>query len=410
MSDDMKQPIKMVSSLLLVSLLIGGLSGLLTYVFGTVLLGIGDFRGEHWLVLLPFLGLVGGLIVYLYQRFGKSGHLGMGTVFAAGQGEEEQLPAHLIPLVMGTTWLTHLFGGSAGREGVAVQLGATIGQQVGRLTGQQLAPDVLVVIGMAAGFAGLFQTPLAATFFALEVLVIGRLRWQVLMPSLLAALTASQVSHSLGLEKFVVPMKEVVLTTPALLIKVAVLALVFSFVGQGFARFLGICKTRLATYLPNPYYRVLLWGTGLAVVLLVCHQGRYSGLGTNLIEASLMGGEVYSYDWLLKVVLTCQTLALGYQGGEVTPLFAIGASLGVVLAPLLGLPVALAAALGYVSVFASSTRTVLAPIFIGLEVFGGGFLLPLVVCVGLVFSLSRSNTIYGQQKLAKSLQKESIKA
>ncbi|MCC9753120.1 voltage-gated chloride channel protein, partial [Streptococcus agalactiae] len=145
---------------------------------------------------------VGLFIVFVYQKFGGKSVKGMGLVFEVGHGNEETIPKRLVPLVILTTWLTHLFGGSAGREGVAVQIGATVSHYFQKYCRLQNASQLFLVMGMAAGFAGLFQTPLAATFFAIEVLVVGRLMVSYILPSLIAALTANFVSHSLGLEKF----------------------------------------------------------------------------------------------------------------------------------------------------------------------------------------------------------------
>ena len=139
-------------------------------------------------------------------------------------------------------------------------------------------------------------------------------------------------------------------------------------------------------------------GCGLSIILLLIHFGRYSGLGTNLINASFSNGKIYSYDWAFKIILTILTLAAGYQGGEVTPLFSIGASLGVVLASLFGLPSLLIAALGYIAVFGSATNTLLAPIFIGIEVFGTENIIIFVIVCIIAYVFNGNKTIYSLQK------------
>ena len=222
-------------------------------------------------------------------------------------------------------------------------------------------------MGMAAGFGGLFQTPIAATFFALEVLTLGQLSLPILVPTLIASFVASTTSHLLGLEKF--------------------------------SHFVSESLTKVASLLPNPYYRVLLGSVVLTCLLLILWKGRYTGLGTNLIALSVGGGTIYPLDWLLKLLLTVFTLSLGFQGGEVTPLFAIGASLGAVLAPVLGLPIPLVAGLGYLSVFGSSTNTLLAPIFIGVEVFGPANALPYAIVMAFAYLINHKTSIYGQQKM-----------
>ncbi|MBJ8325980.1 chloride channel protein [Streptococcus pacificus] len=382
---------------IVLGLVIGLITGAFDMVFGRVLLLIGEIRTEYPLFFIPFLGLAGLVILYLYQHYGGRANGGMGLVFRVGHGKEQSIPKRLIPLIILTTWLTHLFGGSAGREGVAVQIGATVSNFFTN-TFDDANRRLFLITGMAAGFAGLFQTPLAATLFAIEVLFIGRMRLSALVPVLVASYTASATSQFLGLEHFAVPINVSLAITPILFIKLAVLGLLFGLAGNVFALGLKNLKSWLAEKLPNAYLRIALIGSILAVVFLLLDMGRYSGLGTNLIAASFSGETILSYDWLLKLVLTILTLAIGFQGGEVTPLFAIGSSLGVVLAPIFGLPISLVAALGYASVFGSATSTFLAPILIGAEVFGMTNL-PYFFIV-MVFSLSfgKKNSIYGEQK------------
>lgn len=309
----------------------------------------------------------------------------------------------LIPLIILSTWLTHLCGGSAGREGVAVQIGATVSHFFGRLRHLKDKSQLFLVMGMAAGFAGLFQTPMTAVVFALEVLLLGNISYLALLPSLIAAFTASWTSHCLGLEKFSVPIAKALKITPITFGKLVLLGLIFGLAGNLFASLLARAKPYIAARLPNPYYRVLLVGGFLSLSLLLCHYGRYSGLGTNLITAAFSHQPIANYDWLLKLLFTIITLSAGFQGGEVTPLFAIGAALGIVLAPWLGLPAQLAAALGYAAVFGSATNTFLAPIFVGLEVFGATNATAYFIVIAFAYMVSRRHSIYTKQRVTTSI-------
>lgn len=379
---------------------IGIASGAVCALFGRVLLAVSALRGAHLLAFVPFLPLAGLLITWLYRRFGQEAARGISLVFDVGHGTEEKIPLRLVPLSMATTWLTHLFGGSAGREGVAVQMGAAISHWVGRHAHPRLdaAHDgSYAVMGMAAGFSGLFHTPIAAALFAIEVLEAGKLRYRMLMPSLIGALCASRVSSALGLETFhaVVPALDHAGAAPIL--KVMILGGIFGLVGAAFATMLGWAKKEAAARIPNPYARIALMGAAVSLVLIVLFHGRYAGLGTNLISDSLAGNPVRTYDWALKLLLTVSTLAAGYQGGEVTPLFAIGASLGAVLAAPFGLDPVLVAALGYAAVFGSATNTLLAPVFIGCEVFGAASLpLFFIACTAAKFCNFNKSIYAGQ--------------
>ena len=377
---------------------IGITVGCMDTVFGKVLLYLSALRDLHPVYFIPFLPLAGIMIAYTYFRFGGKSSRGMNLIFEVGHGEENVIPLRLIPFVMCGTWMTHLFGGSAGREGVAVQIGATVSHWAGGHVPVKNASRIFLVAGMAAGFAGLFRTPVAAVLFAMEVLVVGELRYEALFPAITAAFAASTTSKFLGLQKFTFLLQESVDLEPGTVCRLLLLGVIFGVVGGAFAWILKRTKQFAASKIPGPVLRIALAGVGLSLLLLVFWKGRYAGLGTNLIEASFYGGVVFPWDWGLKFGLTVLTLSVGYQGGEVTPLFSIGASLGCVLGGILGIPSEFAAALGYAAVFGCATNTFFAPMLIGAEVFGYSYL-PyfFVVCaVSYVFNMNKS--IYTSQR------------
>lgn len=277
-------------------------------------------------------------------------------------------------------------------------MGAALGRGAGRLLPMQNAKKLLLKAGMAAGFGGLFRTPFAAALFAVEVTAVGRLDLEALLPVLVASLAASWTSGALGLEKFTVELTGLPVLDGPMALRLACLGLCFGLVGALFAIGLGRAKAFLGQRMHNPVARAALVGAVVAVASLACHWGRYSGLGTNLITAAFAGGTVYWYDWLAKLVFTVVTLAGGFQGGEVTPLFSIGASLGVWLAPLAGVPVPVAAAAGYCAVFGAASRTLLAPALIAGEVFGWEFLPFGLLCCAAARVCSGGATIYPAQR------------
>lgn len=353
-------------------------------------------------MLLWGLPLAGIFILYLYQRVGPDTQAGMQLVFEAGFNQRESIPLRLIPLVTLSTWLTHLTGGSAGREGVAVQIGATVASRFRSLLADRDLRPILVQAGMAAGFSGLFQIPLAATFFAMEVLTVGQLDLHGILPIALAAATANWTSHSLGLEKFTSPLSLSFDWSVTHIVKLLLFGILAGLVGKGFAMLLARIKTYITAWFPHSYYRIVIIGLGLSLLLFLLWQGRYSGLGTNLIqEATTQPQRIHATDWLFKLLLTVLTLAAGFQGGEVTPLFAIGASLGAVCAPWIGLPASLAVACGYLTVFGAATNTFLAPIFIGGEVFGFEWTAAYAIVMIAARSLPLDHSIYSSQKIRK---------
>lgn len=386
----------------LLAVLIGLIVGGLDAVFGRILLAVSSFRSDHFYYLIPFLALAGLATVYIYQRFGKRANKGMGLVFSIGQQSDETIPRRLIPIAMLTTWLTHLFGGSAGREGVAIQIGASVANYLGDLA-KAKNRHIMVMVGMAAGFSGLFQTPLAATLFAVEVIVVGSIYYQAILPALIASLVAAQTSHFLGLEKFSYAVTKLPTLNLLIIMKLVVIGIAFGLTGFLFSWLLGKTKASLGTLLPNPYLRIAVGSVILSVLFVVFDQGRYSGLGTNLISTTFSGGPIFAWDFIIKLLLTILTLSIGFQGGEVTPLFAIGATLGMLLGALMGLPLTFVAALGYAAVFAAATNTFFAPILIGCEVFGFSLLPYLLITVSVSYALNFNHSIYTAQKIRKDL-------
>ena len=383
--------------LIALAVIIGLIVGVIDAYFGMGLLIITDIRDGHPYYFIPFLAIIGVFIIFMYQEYGKNSQQGMGLIFDVGQKNASDIPLRLVPFIIGGTWLTHLFGGSAGREGVAVQIGATVSHTVGQKLNLKKHQTTLIVIGMAAGFAGLFQTPIAATFFALEVMFVGQLVYPALIPALIAAFIASGTSHFLGLEKFQVFVSDAFAFHFVNFAKLMIIGVIFGLTGSLFAKGLAYLKTFMAEKIVNPYLRIFIVGIALSILLLLCHGGRYAGLGTNLIAASFSGQTIYLYDFIAKLLFTIVTLSVGFQGGEVTPLFSIGASLGIVLAGLFHMPVILVAALGYAAVFGSATNTLLAPILIGCEVFGFNYFPYFFIVCAFAYFFNFDQSIYGKQ-------------
>lgn len=402
--------------LVAVALVLGAIVGTLTAFFGQVLDRVGAIRDANPLYWIPALALGGVAIVLTYKKIGKGSERGMGIIFDVAHGKEREIPLRLIPLIMVTTWVTHLFGGSSGREGVAMQIGATLGHNISSKIHVENAPRILLVAGMAAGFAGLFQTPLAAIALSLEILLAGHLEMAALLPAAVAAFTACKVSQMFG-ETTVIAMNDIfpsdisrILWNDSgldicFILRLAVLGAIFGIVGGGFARLLPLSKKFFAEKFPNPVKRVAIMGVVLSALLLLCWQGRYSGLGTNLTDMIFSGSatsaasDIYAYDWILKMLFTIVTLSVGFQGGEVTPLFTIGATLGTVLATIVGVPLPIAAALGYAAVFGAGTNTLFAPILVGAEIFGFDLLPAFFVVCTAAYVCNGGKSIYAQKKL-----------
>lgn len=391
-------------TLALIGIGIGFAVGIIELIFGKGLEAVTVLRNSRPYYFMPLLGLAGLVIVYAYKHYSNGGEQGMSLVFKTALRLKHTLPLRLVPLAVISTWLTHMFGGSAGREGVAVQIGAALSYNLGRRLKIDDAAQVLIVAGMAAGFAGLFVTPIAACFFALEVLKVGHLRYRALLPAFTASVTAAHFSSNFGakIEAFKLSIN-MNIGYPEFW-KLCLLGLIFGIVGAVFAKGMFGTHRLFERLFKNPYIRIAVVGAVLSVLLIAFDQGRYSGSGSNLIMACMEGGDVRAYDWLLKALFTMLTLSAGFQGGEVTPLFTIGACLGTVIAPVFGMDPVAVAALGYASVFAGGTNSLLAPIFVGGEIFGFSNIPYFVVVCTAAFICNGNASVYPVQKISYTRQ------
>lgn len=387
-------------------LVIGICVGGLEVIFGKVLLAVTDIRVKYFMSLIFFLPLVGVFIEWLYRHFGKDSKKGMTLLFEVGQDTREVIPLRLIPIVTISTWLTHLFGGSAGREGVAIQIGGTFTNWFSQHIWKSLLPShekkqqMILVTGMAAGFAGLFHTPIAATFFSMEILAVGSLSIESLLSASIAAVTSSYVSQFLGLTAFSSKVSVIPNLSLSLIMILCLLGCLFGLVGRLFSVSLKVVKKRVQAIQLSPYKKMFVLSIILMICLILAGKGRYSGLGSNLVEATFNHGTVYSYDFILKLLFTVFTLAIGFQGGEVTPLFSIGATFGVLMANILGLPIEFVASLGFVSVFSSATNTLVGPLFIAGEIFGFELIPYAFIVIVFAFIINGNESIYAKQKVS----------
>jgi H+/Cl- antiporter ClcA len=373
---------------LVLASLVGALAGTASAGFLVALEWATTWRETHpWaLALLPLGGLVVGLA---YQRYGNRVVKGNNLILDEIHTPSERIPLRLVPLVLGGTLLTHLFGGSAGREGTAVQMGGALADQLGRWlpAGLRLRRDrhLLLIAGMSAGFASVFGTPLAGAVFGLEVFLLGSVRYEAILPSFLAAVVADVVTRAWGVGHTHYPELAALPLTAAGLGATLLAGAAFGLAARAFA-ILTHALARLFGRIAYAPLRPVVGGVVVALLLWAVGT-RYAGLGVPVIVEAFqhqLGGQ----DFAWKMLLTALTLGAGFKGGEVTPLFFIGATLGSALAGVLPLPVALLAGMGFVGVFAGAANTPLACLLMGLELFGShaGIYLGLACVVAYLFS------------------------
>ena len=378
----------------LAAVLIGLLCGAVGSAFHLAVDTVTEWRAAYpqLIAALPVMGLA---IVALYKATGTEG-LGTNDVLDAVQDGKPVKPLLLPAIFLGTV-LTHLAGGSAGREGAALQMGGDIGWQAGGLF--HLADHerrTATLCGMAAFFTALFGTPLAATLFAMMVVNVGLVFYSSFVPALAASLVAYAVSLGLG-----VPPTRFAVTAPgwdlATALRVAVLGLGCAVVTLLFCHTLHLANRLLPRFLPNPWLRAAAGGAAVLAFTLVINSTRYNGAGTDVIAQAVEQGQALPWDFLCKILFTAITLAAGFKGGEVVPSFYVGATFGCVAAPLLGLPAGFGAALGLAAVFCGATNTLVPSLVLAVELFGAPGLLYYAVVCGVCYALTGYAGLYSHQ-------------
>lgn len=369
--------------------------------------------------LLFFLPIIGVFIYFLYHKIGKNTERGNNLIIEEIHKPDSGIPTRMAALVLLTTILTHLFGGSAGREGTAVQIGGSMASVLGKwFKLDEGDKKIILMTGIAAGFGAVFGTPITGAIFAAEVLAIGRIKYNALFPCLVASILADITCSAWGIHHthYQIDYKQAVNTAFSfthfdllLLLKVVISGVAFGLVGYCFSELSHTIKNYSQKWISIKW--LIPFTGGLIIIGLTFLLGKndYLGIGVTspdpnvvtIVSAFHLGGSD-TFSWFWKLLFTVITLSMGFKGGEVTPLFFIGATLGNTLAIYLGAPIDLLAGLGFIAVFAGATNTPIACTIMGIELFGGDYTLYYAVACFTAYYFSGHSGIYQAQKIVIS--------
>ena len=386
---------------LLYSCFVGAAVGLVAVAFHLGIDLAAELRGEHpWIIsLLPLAGVA---IVLLYRACGMEKDRGTNLVLVAVR-DAERLKLRTAPLIFLSTILTHLVGGSAGREGAALQLGGSLSAYLGKkLRLDEMDERIIVMCGMAAAFSALFGTPLTAALFAMEVVTVGRMYYAAMVPCMVSSYTAALLAHVFGIHAIHgYPVHDALALDPLPILQVSVLGVLCAVLSIFFCVVIHSAPKLYAKYLPDPLVRGAVGGALVLGLSLLVGNQTYNGAGDGVIR-QLLAGDTIPEAFLLKILFTALTLGAGFRGGEIVPVLFTGCAFGVWAGPLLGLPHGFSGALGMSAVFCGATNCPLSSILLAFELFGGTGLPLYALACGISFMLSGYYGLYSEQKIIYS--------
>ncbi|SFB12632.1 H+/Cl-antiporter ClcA [Acetitomaculum ruminis DSM 5522] len=382
---------------LLISLLSGGICGLVGLAFFYSLKFVTELRTlkPYLIFSLPFLGL---LIVFFYKATKVQKPRGTNLILDSLHSNEE-IPLKMAPLIFVSTVLTHLGGGSAGREGAALQLGGSIGAGIGRFL--KLTDDDIKIVtmsGMSALFTALFGTPLTASVFSIEVCSVGTFYYTAFFPCIIASLTAFHITNFFSINYGSYMVEKLFEIKYSDYFKLGILIILCSFVSMLFIIILHKVSELFQKYFNDFYLRIFIGGCIVVAFTIVYGNFDYNGAGMDMVKRAL-SNDMPSYAFLLKIILTSITIGSGFKGGEIVPSFFIGATFGNFIAGLLGFNIALGAQLGLVSIFVGVVNCPLSGIILGVELFGSQNILLFALAAAVSYILSGYYSLYSSQKI-----------
>ena len=377
--------------------LLGVIGGIVGSLFHITIEEVTHLRGENpWIILLLPLG--GIVIAGMYHLFKKKGKIDTNRVLESISGDEK-VPFVMAPLIFISAGITHLLGGSAGREGAALQLGGSIGYKLGKLFKfNKNDLHIMVMSGMSAVFAALFGTPVAAAIFAIEVVCVGIFRHTAFLACIISAVFGYKTAVWFQIAPVRFSLSPLLESTPDFVIKSAIIAVLSAFVSILFCYMIKKAEYVAYKIAKNSYLRGFLGGLAIIVLTFLVGTYDYNGAGMNIIENAI-SGTAKPEAFILKIIFTAITIAAGFKGGEIVPAFFVGSTFGCLMGHVLGIDAGFAAAIGFVSLFCGVTNCPIASLVLAVEVFGSEWIAIFALGCSLSYILSGYTGLYKSQKI-----------
>lgn len=400
MNESAMEYLKAVCKWIFLSIVVGFVGGGVGSAFHKCLEFVAHTQANViWLVyLLPVGGIV---IAFLYRICKRWGKLDTNCVIVAAQ-EEKKIPFVMVPLIYISTLITHFLGGSAGREGAALQLGGSLGFNLGRIF--RLSKNdsrIIVMAGMSSVFAALFGTPLTAAIFAIEVVSVGTMCYAAMVPCIISSIVAFNISTYFGNAPVRFDLAVEATFSSEIMLKVGVLSILCALLSIVFCLALKKSEHYMKKLMPNTFLRAFVGGCLVVLLTLLVGCRDYNGAGMNIIEKA-MSGSVKPEAFILKIVFTALTVSAGFKGGEIVPTFFVGATFGCFVSGVLGIDPTLGAAIGFLSLFCGVVNCPIASMLLSFEVFGAENYIFFAIACSISFMLSGNYGLYNSQKITYS--------
>ena len=380
----------------------GSIVGIIVGSTSALLLNTNDFltdvrqNNPFLLFLLPLGGIVIG---YIYRYHGNSSRRGNDLVIEYVHHGQGQIPVRMGPIVFVSTFITHIFGGSTGREGAAIQMGASIAEAVNRVFRvDRLDRRILMMTGISGGFGSAFGAPLTGTIFAMEFISLGKMKYEAIVPCFVSSFVGYLVTETWGVEHEHHVIKSIPDLTAPTILKLILAAIIFSFASVLYSQLRHGVKNLSEKFLKNLMIRAAVGGLIIIALTYIIGSRDYLGRGLPVVERAFEG-QVSPFAFLFKIIFTAITMGTGFRGGEVIPLFFVGSTLGNTLSGILGFPTSFLAAMGLIGVFAGASNAPIACFFFSLELFDGKAVIYFFIVCLISYIFSGHHGIYAAQKI-----------